>query len=416
MYEAVHVARTKVLIPGASDHHLAADVEKLAAYHYPRDPLKGTLTPARGLTGPIRVRPMEALLRLARATAPNVPSDVYKQYEHWAYLRYLGTFDVTAGNRLTLSDTGRAVYGNQRRVLSEEIGIGFSILLAEAWCRALGVRGAINALDVDQVLRGTYPNLNATTRGRQPDYLLQYADPLNPGTFRHRLLESKGTKTVSHAKKQLARGVTQLGSLELNGGTVEGVAISIISANDGVSYLAVDPDDNQPAFPVTDFDLEDARRDKAIRRYQDESKLRLSGDFLASATATTFGSIADFAGAYELAETWMPPRLSQTLKRKQTSRLVKETHYGPFVGHETLMPAPGTSGVLRVFQGAQESILRAMGSRDLRHVAEAQQEFASELGDDGDVEFSTRGRRSAPDATVGAVAPEGTCLFLEIEA
>lgn len=92
------------------------------------------------------------MLRLARATRPLVSDDVYDRYRHWGWLRYLGIFDQHPAGRLGLSDAGVAVRANQRRVMSEDLGVGFGCLVAEKWCRELGATSPVTLVDVDLAL------------------------------------------------------------------------------------------------------------------------------------------------------------------------------------------------------------------------------------------------------------------------
>lgn len=175
-------------------------------------------------------------------------------------------------------DTAALKYigANQRRVLSEELGIGFGIIVAKQWCKARnpGI-GPITVIDVDKALKkGQVPLLEDKKNGRQPDYLLSYFDPTNPSVEIYDLLETKGTADKSNAKKQLSRAVTQRAGLTLNGQPITGIAISTISKANGFHVMAVDPEEDPTTWEPTNGALEYWRTFKEPFR-QDDFKLDL---------------------------------------------------------------------------------------------------------------------------------------------
>jgi len=130
-------------------------------------------------------------------------------------------------------------------------------VVAEQWCKQLGATGPITIVDVDLALHEgrrwlRVHRADPTIGDRQPDYLLAYPDPRNARAFVFKTLECKGTVSLANVTGQLARAVTQLGSLELSGVTPQGIAVSTVSNRDGVHYLAVDPEDDQSSDTVID--------------------------------------------------------------------------------------------------------------------------------------------------------------------
>ncbi|WFE56577.1 hypothetical protein [Micromonospora sp. WMMD712] len=105
---------------GVSDAQLCADVQACIT-----DELGVRDVPA--LDGEATVRPLDVLLRLAVATKPQYQTDLYEAHRHWSLLRYLGLFDADPDGQLCLSSAGRRIVGSQRRVTSEELGIGFAV-------------------------------------------------------------------------------------------------------------------------------------------------------------------------------------------------------------------------------------------------------------------------------------------------
>lgn len=369
------------------------------------------VTPAVGVDGGLVTRPIDGMLRLARATRPLVSDDVYDWYRHWGWLRYLGIFDRGRGGALLLSAAGLGVRANQRRVMSEDLGVGFGCVVAERWCRHLGATGPITVVDVDLALRegrhwfrrhGADPSVG----DRQPDYLLVYPDPRNTRAFAYKALECKGTVSLGNASGQLARAVTQLGSLELNGVSPQGIAVSTVSNCDGVHYLAVDPEDDEDvdAVTVTDRDLDRARESAEVRRSADGTVEIDAGEFIAAAILMTAGTLADYGGNNEAAVEFLPQTTWDRLARRPRDRVVRETAEGTFRGVEYRLPGPdGTP--LYVFMGVAESVDRALVSGDIDEVTAAQVAFSAERRD-----------RSAPGPSdlVSATGDDGAVLLLRL--
>jgi len=376
-----------------------------------------TLTPADGLSsGSATVRPIDALLRLSLVTALTVADDVYALYKHWGWLRYLGAFDhLSHPRRLTLDRQAlEHVHANQRRVLSEDLGIGFGVLLAEKWCRASGALDPIRTTDIDKVLRnsrqfpGLTPNQNST---RQPDYLMQFASASDPSAIESRLLETKGTANASNAISQLAYASTQIASLLLDGSPIQGVAISTISTVRGVKYLAIDPPEKSDPWIPEDEQVEKAKRN-APRFDESEGILRADkNELLASATVTANATLADFAGLDEVATKWLPDdRILRTRRPRQIrSRSLRGSDY---VGSEFSIAAPGIGGRLTVFQGVTLEVEEALQTGDDTRVRGAQDSFLRRNRptiENADV----NGEMSQQETT--AISGEGAILHIELD-
>ena len=411
-----------IKMAGQSDNNLVAkvtaiqktDADNRIANGLTAHPAK-TPTIAAGLNGGTTVRPIDAMHRLSRVTALTITDDVYAYYRHWGWLRYLGAFDhVGKSSRLALDKIAIArVHGNQLRVLSEELGVGFGALLAEEWCRQLGATGAIRITDVDKALRDPAMKGQLTqtpdTR-RQPDYLMQFSDSSGTGSLQSRFLETKGTSTPSYAITQLAHATTQLASLLLNGKTLQGLAISTVSRGTGVRYLAVDPDgDTSPWEPQEKLiDAVKRRRPQIISR---EDTLNASrDDFFASATVTANASLADFAGLYDTARTWLPedPILMTRGDRVSTERSFEDID---FAGTEFEVSVPGSRDRLTVFQGIERSVEEALNSGSDDRVRQAQERFFLNQGSRLN---STDPKSVETGSMTTAVSDEGAVLRIEV--
>lgn len=407
---------TRVMISRESDAALAAAITAGQADHIqnnPQLPHKPVISPALGVHGDVTLRPISVMLELALGTVLNEDPDIAAFARHWSIFRYLGVFakEVQTG-RLHL-DTAALKYigANQRRVLSEELGIGFGIIVAKQWCKARnpGI-GPITVIDVDKALKkGQVPLLEDKKNGRQPDYLLSYFDPTNPRVKIYDLLETKGTADKSNAKKQLSRAVTQLAGLTLNGQPMTGIAISTVSKTNGFHVMAVDPEEEPTTWEPTNEALEYWRTSKEPFR-QDDFKLDLPREeFLATATNVGFASLADFSGQQEVATRWLP-NLDTGRKTKTNADVSRRTASGSFVGTEYVVEIPGTSARLRVFRGAEEHVVGGLRALDATAVLGAQRAFAETHVD----EFDTPHESNDNSETVSAVTSDGSMLEISL--
>ncbi|WP_424447596.1 hypothetical protein [Microbacterium arborescens] len=416
IFQALRAIEEPGLMSGHSDALLVERVEDEVARIRRTNPdlVFKSVTVAQGLTdGFVEIRPVDALQRLARVTALDISDDIFTHYQWWARMRYLGAFDRpgTIG-AFRLSGAAGRNRGNQRRVMSEELGVGFGVLLAERWCRALGATGPILATDVDQALQDDELDLEvAAGQGRQPDYLLQYPNPFDPHELVFKLVECKGTTSMNYAAKQLARATTQLSTLLVGGRMVQGVAISTVSTDSELSYYAVDPDAPDDSWHPTESDLAQTKQ-RSPRLTKSRSSIDVDrGDFLSAATATSLGSLAEYAGDPQSAEDWLPTKVARKLpKRSAPLRRSKQTDLGDFIGQEMRITLPGDRRQLRVFQGVARDVHLALGTRRVVEVLEAQKAFA---GRSNASITSGKGRVNG-EFQVSSVASEGSILTFEV--
>jgi len=376
-------------------------------------PFKTPLTPAQGLNGVLTIRPIQALLELSRATGLLRDPAVSALTRGWSVLRYLGVFGrVPASGHLCLDGEALLFIGaNQRRVLSEEIGIGFGIVAAKMWVRARNPQvGPIAAIDVDQALYDeVVPALERNGR-RQPDYLLAFPDESDPSVRNFELLETKGTVSSSNAEHQLARGTTQLAGLTVDANLLPGVVVSTVSNAAGIRLMAVDPEERKVRWSPSDDSLRSARH-ASRRRSRPTDKIDVAADELfASSTNVEMASLAEFGGLSESARLWRP-HLLDWRGRRADSATVRENDLGAFIGEEMVLEAPGLERI-RVFQGVARDVATALKGDDYRAVAETQRQFArieKERGDAGGEDF----RAGQPVAE--AVSSDGALLRITVQ-
>jgi hypothetical protein len=388
---ALHRMNSPVLLEGQSDSALVLSVGTKQALDARERDAKGLAllpskvpTSAVGLgAGGIEVRPIDAFLRLARVTALTVPDDVFAFYQNWSWLRYLGAFDYLQNpKRLSLDETAlQSVHANQRRVLSEELGVGFGVLIAEEWCRAMGAVGAIRTTDVDKVLRESRmrPQLTQVSGStRQADYLMQYQSPTVASADESRLLETKGTTSRSNAISQLSHATTQIASLLLGGEALQGIAISTVATTKGIKFLAIDPEGEIKPWRPSQEAINRAKTKAPSFSETNGTYELVKDEFLSSAVVTTNASLADFAGLNEVTKVWLPEDTVLQSRRNRGTGQLKRLQVGDvdFVGHEFVLPAPGSTGDLKVFQGVSRDIEEALRSGDDDRVRHSQNTFA----------------------------------------
>lgn len=415
--EAMLRMTTPVFMPGVSNATLVQKVIAKQRGAGSSGPRPKTPTPALGLgldAGGVTVRPFDALHRLSRATALTIEDDVYAVYKHWGWIRYLGAFGHGGSPPQLSLDLGalRHVHANQRRVMSEDLGVGFGVLLAEEWCRAMGATGTIRTTDVDKALRDNqgFPGLaQAPGARKQPDYLLQYSSSGAASVLESRLLETKGTVNSGNGIAQLAHAMTQLTSLVLDGGTPQGIAISTVSTTSGVSYLAVDPEGESDPWTPEESTIDKAKTNRPTIRGREEALYVNRDEFFASATVTANATLADFAGLDEITAAWLPE--DSILQSRRRPRPAKEIplDIGTYTGVEFSISAPGSDGSLTVFQGVERGVEEALRSGNDERVREAQQRFSSAV----DARSVTTSQEPS-DREAVAVSDEGAILRVTV--
>lgn len=424
LQDAIRMMGTTVTISAESDAALITDVTQRQAAHvatYEKKhlatnlklPHKSAITAAIGVQNDIELRPISAMLELARGTALNNDPEIAAFARRWSTLRYLGIFARNAQTgKLHLDGAALEFIGpNQRRVLSEDLGIGFGIVVAKRWCKArTPAVGPITAIDVDIAIHnGMVPKLRPEGH-RQPDYLLAYSDPMNPGAMVYDLLETKGTVSRSNAKQQLGRAVTQLAGLTIGGQGLTGIAVSTVSNSDGVFVMAVDPEEHPVTWRPTNEILERWRTTE-VRPRKDDVKLDVSAEeFFATATNVDNASLAEFSGRHGAAKRWLP-NFASARGGEENAAVRRTTEAGTFLGVEYVIEVPGTPARVRLFHGVEEHVVDGLNALDANAVEGAQRAFA---------DSQVRETSMSPAAmegidVVSAVSSDGSMLEIRIE-
>jgi hypothetical protein len=385
--EAMHVVHSQVLLRGRSDEALIGRIMQMTN---PIDEEFGVsakkLLPAAGLGAGVYLRPVEALHLLSLATSPRYQDDLFDNYVQWGLLRYLGFFELSSDGYsmpgLAVSDAGKRIVGNQRRITSEEMGIGFGALLAIRWFQATGATPnvPISVVDIDVALDDRYIYAAGSRQtvsaggARRPDYLIICNDPALRGRYRVRALECKGTRKPDYAVRQLASAVEQLSGIRVSGRIPAGLAVSTITANSGVSYLALDPEGDDETYEVnsntidrtTNFRLSDAD-------FADISPV----DLTSAAVRASWATLADFGGNLSALERWSPAVMLRRLSRLPRERTTFDTPFGVARGTSITFIFQGRQ--LNVRYGIDEIVDQRMTQGVAESIIEAQAEFAQRV-------------------------------------
>lgn len=363
-----------------------------------------TLTPAAGLEDGVTLLPLWALHWLSYATRPRYQDDLLDRYLHWALTRYIGLFEhLDEGPSLpglTLSEAGQRIRGNQRRVTSEEMGIGFGALLATYWFNGTGAAGQpISIVDVDAALDDRYifaggaRHAVRAVNGRRPDYLLIAPDPSSRRNYRVRALECKGTSSsISYAIRQLASAVEQLIGITVGGRIPRGLAVSTVTMNDRLSYLAIDPEEeDEPSYPVNGNMINLTAGFRLQDNVADTPPELLTNASVRASWAT----LADFGGNLAAFDRWAPDVMRRRLARQQRQRVTFDTPYGVARGTSATVDIGGQRVHVRY---AVDAAIDQRMTQQAEAIADAQSSFAERLtgfGESADIS-------ATPDIQTGA--------------
>jgi hypothetical protein len=402
--EAMQIVSTPFTVPGRSDHGLLRSIGNASNYVAPSKTLVAVPSLDQGIT----MRPIDALHQLSFVTGPAYQNDIFDQYVQWGLHRYLGFFDRSydaAGQvTLRLSAAGARIAGNQRRVTSEEMGIGFGAVLGRRWFTQTGGAGSgVTVIDIDAALgnrfvyaAGRRQAVRAVT-SRRPDYLIIGRGAGNPRRYLVRALECKGTKSKGHAVRQLAGAVTQLEGVSVGGRIPRGLAVSTITANDDVSYLAVDPDDGELSFAVSS---------NSVEEYSNFVLRAESNDIPVGAVLRgSWAVLADFGGNMAALSRWAFPAMKDRRFRLQPDRPTIQTPFGSARGTRATFNIDGRQ--LTVWHAIAMTVDQQLANGSVEEIADAQAAFAQARARSDDQEASSQ--------AVFSAAPDGSVFALILE-
>jgi hypothetical protein len=398
------VGRVGVLPIDSSDY-----LQDLVDSH-PRS-LAGSLVGDPLLEPWFRLRALEVLLELARATPFSAEEPVRTIRQMWSVLKYLGMFEPP-DPEIRLSESTRMVRGNARRLFSEELGVGFARSVARQYVTAHHpTLTSVRIEDVDHIEPDSPLAESLEFESKQrPDYFLIASNPLQPIAFQIFVLEAKGSMSRSTSIGQLAKASRQVRSVTVDGYTPAGLACSTILSEVEVTACALQLSDDfgfAAAAPVhTRVDPE------GIRDYSESvegvrSSQRSGQGTVATSLISSWMRLGRFAGDDEVELAWRSSLREEFLapyRPTGSPRVQVEIDGEAASGRMSIIDTP--EGRAEVFLGVNESVLDALRTNESGAVLQAQAEFASRQG----------GRQSLPESEteVSAVDPEGAVARISL--
>ncbi|MFF1609477.1 hypothetical protein ACFVYA_16980 [Amycolatopsis sp. NPDC058278] len=279
-----------------------------------------------------------------------------------------------------MSEAGRRVTGNLRRVASEEMGIAFGVALARRWFMHTGAGAPSVAVDVDVALDdGRIFGAGAPVRrvaGRRPDYVLVAPAPGSRNRYRFRVLECKGTKSPGYAEPQLASAVEQLDGVAIGKWVPHGLATSIITSEAETCYRAVDTiEGTEPSYEVTPEMIEQPRD----FRLEAERPEVLAAEIAGASVRASWAMLADFGSNLEALRNWAPETMLGRTNRRPRVRTTFDTPLGTANG--TSITFGFDRERLTVRYGVDASVDDRLAGESAEAVLEAQRTFAGRLGE-----------------------------------
>jgi hypothetical protein len=301
----------------------------------------------------IQITPLELLFAVGRITTPRI-ENLADLSSTWARIRYIWAFfPDPAPSALRLSEEALDIDFHQKSLLSDEIGVGMSALIAERHFNG------INPVDVQVALRDQIiPGLRNQYR-TSPDYLFER---IGGGYL---IVECKGGQSGPSATlRQLKRGTEQLPSLVFPAGD-EPLALVIATclSDEETKVYIIDP-------PPKGSSEEDSRKYYIRDEKQFREDLKL----------TQLSNLYLYAGATDLAIETVPYQQSKARLRRLPRRNQPPNHLDipelqdEYVGISQEVNLIGEVNRATVFQGLSENVFEAMMRRDdqaiLRHASD----------------------------------------------
>lgn len=373
--------RRALYIMGHAAHLDGTSAASDAAYAQ-TDLTHSTAMPIAYLDGGIHGRLAELLLHLAYATRLDYAPTVFDVYRQWALARYIGVFDLMGTTTPTaiLSNAGQGVVLNQRRVLSEDLGIGMAAMLAREWVRARFPQYDVHLVDIDVAVQA---GLIQAPANRRADYLLLAYDANATTALALGVLECKGSESRKHALRQLGSGAEQVEQTLINHHQLPGLVSSLHSGRNLMQYHVAEV--LPPGMAAGAVDLP-----------------------VAEETMTLFGAswarLADIANDTVVYDRFAPSavKVRRTVESSASNvRQEREVQGRAYIGTETRIPLPG--GELRYFLGADAEIIDALRRADVSEALTTK----SRVGSDPRRPTSTQN-----DSTVSAATADGVALEL----
>jgi hypothetical protein len=198
----------------------------------------------------IEVSPIEVLHQLGRATVLTGQGASRGIAEHWGCLKYCQALcgHENGTGAMALSAEGLKPVHHHKTVQSEELGIGFAIVVALRILARRFPHHSLTVIDADVALSAGWAIRGREVTNRddvqlRPDYFIEARPPRGPSKLV--VLECKGTyQQNGYFRKQLAKASSQVEAVHLAGrGALPSLAIGTeLRAKAGITVNVLDPD------------------------------------------------------------------------------------------------------------------------------------------------------------------------------
>ena len=268
----------------------------------------------------------------------------------------------------------------------------------------IGIVDVNAALDDRYIFAGGSRHRVRAVADRRPDYLLIAPDPTARRRYRVRALECKGTSsTSSYAVRQLASAVEQLAGISVGGRIPLGIGISTITANNRMSYLAIDPgEEDEPSYEVNSATIEQAASFQLDDDVTDVPPALLTNASVRASWAT----LADFSGNLAALDRSAPAVMRRRLDRQPRQRVTFDTPFGTARGTSVTV---GLDGQRLNVRYAVDLMIDQQMAHSPEAIADAQFVFAERI----------RGSQSPAEETgsssLYSATPNGSIFSLSLE-
>ncbi|MFZ2114192.1 MAG: hypothetical protein WAU77_10765 [Solirubrobacteraceae bacterium] len=278
-------------------------------------PSKTTLTEVDEVHGVQHVSPAEILLELAEVSTPAVLTQGMRNLSlRWAWLHYCWAFEDVPRppptKKMLLSSAARRLAQHRKQVASDDLGVGFGLVLAR---RALETRfspAITKAFDAEEIIKA---NALAAwgidhTGPLLPDYFIQVSSLAGGKPWSSIwVLECKGTQGTGHLD-QIRKGVTQTATItHASTGSPAPAIVSAtaFSASRTRVRLVDPPGDRDDPWAGT----ETAESDAGVRRTNKKPVVDRLEVFRHELAQLDLSATLAFAGLYARAAEFAPERL-----------------------------------------------------------------------------------------------------------
>ena len=346
----------------------------------------------------VPISPIRLLHRLGVITTPVIPNlaDISST---WAIIRYLWAFELSDGTPnypLRLSRAALGIDVHQKRLMSDQIGVGMAALVMESHFNAPRAADVAVALN-EQVLPVEL------TEATSPDYLFW-----NAQQTAYYVVECKGTRSSRNtALEQLRRGTEQVPSLRFTDGrqTPTALVIGTRLTGNGTEVLIIDPppDEEEPQG--------------VIRRGANEWEISDSKEFQRVAGIVSELKILGYAAADQAVEAIVRRRWPQMVEAWPTwtrRTVVRENMFGKFSGVQQTLPFLDDVRV-EIFQGIGHGVLAGHLEHDDEKVRAEREELLGRIqthDPDQVQQFGFRRTENTDGVGVRSVSSDGTILEL----